>query len=165
MDTPFLGEVKMVAFSFAPTGWALCNGQLLSTAEYSALFNLLGTMYGGDGTTNFALPNLQGSVPLHIGAGYTQGRVGGSANVTLAGNQIGHGHTVIAATAAASNTAAGNFPAPAGSNIIYGSGTPDTTMNSAAIAQAGGGQPHSNLQPYLVVNFVIALTGIYPQAN
>jgi microcystin-dependent protein len=163
MATPFIGEVKMVSFDFAPKGWAFCNGQLLPIAQNQALFSILGTTYGGNGVTTFALPNLQGSVPLHFGNNFNLGQVGGSASVTLTSNQAGHSHPVKATATATTNTAAGNFPAVSASNI-YGSPA-DTTMNAGIVSQAGGSQPHSNLQPYLVVNFVIALVGVFPSRN
>lgn len=163
MATPFIGEVKMIAFDFAPKGWALCNGQLLSIAQNQALFSILGTTYGGNGQTTFALPNLQGSVPLHVGNGFNQGQVGGSQNVTLNSNQAGHAHVVHATATSTTNTAAGNFPAASASNI-YGAAS-DTTMNAGVVSQMGGSQPHSNLQPYLVVNFAIALVGVFPSRN
>jgi microcystin-dependent protein len=163
MATPFIGEVKMVSFNFEPKGWAFCNGQLLPINQNTALFSLLGTTYGGNGQTTFALPNLQGRVPLHIGTGFNEGQTGGAQSVTLTSNQAGHGHGVSATAAATTNTAAGNFPATSGSNIYASS--PDTTMNAAIVGQAGGGQAHSNLQPYLVINFVIALTGVFPSRN
>jgi microcystin-dependent protein len=163
MATPFIGEVKMVGFNFPPKGWAFCNGQLLAIAQNTALFSILGTTYGGDGRTTFGLPNLQGRVPLHMGNGFTEGQVGGAGSVTLTSNQAGHGHAVNATATATTNTAAGNFPATSGSNI-YGA-SPDTTMNATIVGQAGGSQAHSNLQPYLVVNFVIALTGVFPSRN
>lgn len=163
MGSPYIGEVRMVSFNFAPKGWALCNGQLLAIAQNQALFAILGTTYGGDGQRTFGLPNLQGRVPLHMGNGYTEGQIGGSANVTLTINQIGHTHPVKATATGTVNTAAGNFPATA-ANPLYGSGT-DTTMNPAIVSQTGGSQPHNNLQPYLVVNFVIALVGIFPSRN
>src|SRR6185312_4917907 len=111
MATPFIGEVKMISFNFPPKGWAFCNGQLLSIAQNQALFSILGTTYGGNGQTTFALPNLQGSVPIHFGNGYNLGQVGGSQNVTLNNNQAGHSHLVHATATATTNTAAGNFPA------------------------------------------------------
>lgn len=163
MATPFLGEVKMVSFNFAPKGWAFCNGQLLSIQQNAALFSILGTTYGGNGTTNFALPNLQGRVPLHMGGAFTEGQVGGAENVTLNINQMGHGHPVSATATATTNTAGGNFPAAAANND-YGTGA-DTAMNPAIVSQAGGSQPHSNLQPFLVITFVIALQGIFPSRN
>src|SRR5450631_3269662 len=119
MGTPFLGEVKMVSFNFAPKGWAFCNGQLLPIAQNQALFSILGTTYGGNGQTTFALPNLQGRVPLHMGNGFVEGQVGGAQTVTLTSSQIGHGHPVNATAAATTNTASGDFPAPAGNNL-YG---------------------------------------------
>ena len=153
----------MVSFNFPPKGWAFCNGQLLAIAQNQALFAILGTTYGGNGQTTFALPNLQGPYRCTIGNGFTQGQIGGSQNVTLNGNQAGHGHPVHATATATTNTAAGNFPATSASNI-YGSGS-DTTMNAGIVGQQGGSQPHSNLQPYLVVNFVIALVGVFPSRN
>jgi len=163
MATPFIGEVKMISFNFPPKGWAFCNGQLLSIAQNQALFSILGTTYGGNGQTTFALPNLQGSVPIHFGNGYNLGQVGGSQNVTLNNNQAGHSHLVHATATATTNTAAENFPAASASNI-YGSAS-DTTMNAGTVNQQGGSQPHTNLQPYLVVNFVIALVGVFPSRN
>jgi len=163
MGTPFIGEVRLTAFNFPPKGWALCNGQTLPINQNAALFSILGTTYGGDGVSNFKLPNLQGNVPMHFGPGFTQGQVGGAAAVTLIGNQIGHTHGVSATATATSSTAAGNFPATS-PKPIYGAGV-DTTMNSAIISPAGGNQAHSNLQPYLVVNYVIALVGVFPSRS
>jgi microcystin-dependent protein len=163
MATPFLSEIKMVSFGFAPKGWALCNGQLLPINQNQALFSLMGTTYGGDGRVNFALPNLQARVPAHQGPEIVMGQVGGAPAVTLNINQVNHGHLVAATNTPTANTAAGNFPAPAASNI-YGSGV-DTSMNAGTIGQAGGSQPHDNMQPYLVVNFIIALQGIFPSQN
>jgi microcystin-dependent protein len=163
MGTPFLGEVKMISFNFPPKGWAFCNGQLLSIAQNQALFAILGTTYGGNGQTTFALPNLQGRVPLHMGNGFVEGQVGGAQSVTLVSNEMGHGHPVSATATATTNTAGGNFPAVSG-NALYGASA-DTTMNPAIVGQAGGSQAHSNLQPYLVINFAIALQGIFPSRN
>jgi microcystin-dependent protein len=163
MASPYLGEVKMTAFNFAPKGWALCNGQVMSIQQNTALFSLLGTTYGGDGITTFNLPNLQGNVPMHFGNSYIEGQTGGVQSVTLLSNQAGHSHGVSATATANSSTAAGNFPATSG-KPIYG-GSTNTTMNAAIISPAGGNQPHSNLQPYLVVNFIIALVGIFPSRN
>jgi microcystin-dependent protein len=163
MGTPYLGEVKMVAFNFPPKGWAFCNGQLLSIAQNAALFSILGTTYGGDGRVNFGLPNLQQRVPLHMGNGFVEGQVGGSASVTLNVDQIGHSHPVNATATPTTNTATGGFPATA-SDGIYGSSV-DTTMNPAIVSPTGGSQAHNNLQPYLVINYVIALVGIFPSRN
>jgi microcystin-dependent protein len=164
MGAPYLGEVKMVSFSFPPKGWALCNGQSLAINQNQALFSILGTTYGGNGVTTFALPNLQGRVPVHpdTGGNYPLGSVGGSAAVTLASNQIGHTHPVNATATASSNTPGGNFPATG--KVIYApyNATGSATMNPNVIAPAGGSQPHNNLQPYTVINFIIALTGVFP---
>lgn len=162
---PFLGEVRAVSFNFAPKGWALCNGQLLAINQNQALFSILGTTYGGDGIQTFGLPNLQGRVPVHMANNYLLGQVGGVAQVTLNVTQVGHSHPVAANTTANAFTASGNFPAapPAGNNI-YGP-TVDTAMNPGTVLAGGGSQPHSNLQPYLVVTYVIALRGIFPSRN
>ena len=117
MSTPYLGEIRVISFNFPPKGWTFCNGQLLAIAQNQALFAILGTTYGGNGQTTFGLPNLQGSVPMHFGNGFTQGQVGGSQNVTLTSNQAGHAHPVKATATATTNTAAGNFPAASASNI------------------------------------------------
>jgi microcystin-dependent protein len=161
---PFLGEIRCFSFNFPPKGWFACNGQLLAINQYQALFAILGTFYGGNGTTNFALPNLQGRVPLHTGAGITLGQVAGEASVTLLSNQIGHGHPVNAAVTATVATAGGNFPATVSTGNAFGS-TLDTSMNPAVITPAGGSQPHNNMQPYLVLNYCIAYTGIFPSRN
>ena len=159
----------MVGFNFAPKGWALCNGQTMSIAQNQALFAILGTTYGGNGVTTFNLPNLQGQVPIHwgtspSGSSYVVGQQGGSQNVTLNTTQMpSHTHLVKATATPTINTAAGNFPAAAPSNV-YGSAT-DTTMNPGVVSPNGGSQPHSNQQPYLVVNFIIALTGVFPSRN
>ena len=163
MSEPYLGEIKIVSFSFPPKGWAFCNGQLLPINQNQALFSILGTTYGGDGITTFALPNLQGSAPLHLSGNIPLGQKGGAATVTLQGNQIGHGHAVKAAASAGTNTAGGNFPAGAYGNV-YGNSA-NTAMNAGTISPAGGSQPHNNMQPYLVMNFVIALVGIFPSRN
>ena len=171
MTNPFIAEIRIVGFNFAPTGWALCNGQILSIAQNTALFSLLGTTYGGNGQTTFALPNLQGSAPMHQGqgAGLSQrdlGEIGGSPTVTLIESQLpAHTHAVGA------NAGGGNQVSPTGrawSSLpgrtppsLYAT-TPDTTMNPQAFAVAGGSQPHNNMSPYLVLNFVIALQGIFP---
>jgi microcystin-dependent protein len=174
MSTPFLGEIRMVGFNFAPQGWALCNGQLLAINQNTALFSLLGTTYGGDGVTNFALPNLQSRVPIHMGtgaglSGYVIGQIGGSENVTLLANQMPtHTHAVNAVISGGNEaTPASNFPAveSTGTSLDYSGGPANTTMNPGMLASAGGSQPFSIIQPYLCVNFVIALQGIFPSRN
>jgi microcystin-dependent protein len=161
---PFIGEVRLIAFTFPPKGWALCNGQLLSISQNAALFSILGTTYGGNGTTNFALPNLQGKVAVHSGNGVVLGQTGGSQSVTLTTNQINHSHQVSTNATANSVSAAGNFPASSPAGSLYGP-TADTTMNTAILSPNGGSQPHNNLQPYLVVLYCIALQGIFPSRN
>jgi microcystin-dependent protein len=163
MSEPFLGEIRMFSFGFPPKGWALCNGQTLPIAQNQALFAILGTTYGGNGVTTFMLPNLQGSAPAHVGNSIVLGQKGGSAAVTLLSNQIGHGHAVKASATATTNTAGGNFPATSAVNL-YGTRT-DTAMNPATISPSGGGSGHNNMQPYLVVNYAIALSGIFPSRN
>lgn len=163
MGTPYLGEIKMIAWNYPPRGWAFCNGQLLAINQNQALFAILGTTYGGNGTTNFALPNLQGRVPAHVGSTVSLGQQGGSQAVTLNTSQIGHGHNVNASANANTNAAPGNFPAGAPSSV-YGSGA-DTSMNAGIVSTVGGSQPHNNLQPYLVINFIIALQGVFPSRN
>lgn len=173
MSDQYLGEIRMVGFNFAPQGWALCNGQLLSISQNTALFSLLGTYYGGDGVTTFALPNLQSRVAIHQGQGqglspYVLGQNGGTENVTLTQQQMPqHNHT-IGTFGGPGNTThpPGTVMASGTSDKVYTSSSPDgSTLNPGAVSQAGGSQPHSNIQPYLCITFVIALQGIYPSRN
>jgi microcystin-dependent protein len=162
---PYLGEIRAFAFGFAPRTWAPCNGQLLAINSNTALFSILGTTYGGNGITTFALPNLQGSVGVHQGNGIVLGQTGGSQTVSLTTNQVGHTHSVSANATANSYTAASNFPASAPSgDVLYGP-TANTPMSGAILSAAGGSQAHNNLQPYLVVMYCIALAGIFPSRN
>ena len=170
MSSPFLGELRIVAYTFAPRGWTLCNGQVLAISQNQALFSILGTTYGGDGQTNFALPNFAGRVPIHQGAGFVLGERGGEENHTLTVNEIPqHNHTVNGSSANGTTQS----PVSAawgveGSNttFIYSNGAQSAVMVPQAIGNnAGGGQAHSNLQPYLVVNIIIALEGIFPSRN
>jgi microcystin-dependent protein len=161
----FIGEIRMFAGNFAPAGWSMCEGQLLPISEFDTLFNLIGTTYGGDGETTFALPDLRGRIPIHVGPGFTQAQTGGVEEVTLTGQQLpSHTHT---AAAVSGNT--NGIASPA--NAAWGSvttGTPytdqvgDTTMNPGALGNIGGNSPHSNMMPYLCVNFIIAMFGIFP---
>jgi microcystin-dependent protein len=162
---PFIGEIRVFSFNYPPRGWMLCNGQPLPINQNQALFSILGTTYGGNGTTTFNLPNLQGSVAVHVGHGIVLGSTGGSQNVTLNNNQIGHNHLLSANATANSFVAAGNFPAsaPAG-KVLYGP-TPNATMSPAILGTAGGSAPHNNMQPYLVVNYCIAVVGIFPSRS
>lgn len=172
MSSPFVAEIRMFGFNFAPTGWAQCNGQLLPISQNTALFSLLGTFYGGDGKSTFALPNLEGSVPLNQGQspGLSErflGEASGSSAVTLLVSETpAHAHAVNC------NPVAGNLPNPSNNMWspltgrtpppLYGAGPADTTMSPLAVGVAGGNLPHNNMSPYLVVNFCIALQGVFP---
>lgn len=173
MSEPFLGEIRMFGGNFAPTGWAMCNGQLMSISQNTALFALLGTTYGGDGVTTFELPDLQGRLPIHQGTdpsgnSYVIGQRAGEEFVTLTVNQMpSHAHQMVAASDASSQSLpVGNLTAnttAAGVNL-YGSGTA-AAMAPAAINSVGGSQPHDNSMPFVVVNFIIALEGIFPSRS
>lgn len=161
MADQFIGEVRIFGFNFAPQGWALCDGQILPISQNTALFSLLGTNFGGNGTSNFALPNLQGRVAMHPDGNSVVGETGGAETVTLSANEIPrHGHEVMGKLGRRDTTS------PAGASLVpgdmYGSGTADATMAAGAVQSGGGGQPHSNMQPYLAINFCIALEGIFP---
>jgi microcystin-dependent protein len=168
MAEPFLSEIRIMSFGFAPKGWALCNGQLLPINQNQALFSLLGTTYGGDGRVNFALPNLQGRTPIHVGGSHTLGERGGEQAHTLSISEIpAHTH---AAQASGVNATAG-IPA---SNLqlansvnydAYRAPTSLVAMNAETLSLAGGSQPHPNMQPFLALNFSIALQGIFPSPN
>jgi microcystin-dependent protein len=165
VSEPFLGQIKPLAFAFPPKGWALCNGQLLPINQNQALFSLLGTTYGGDGRTTFALPNLQGRVPIHVGSGYTLGQVGGEETHTLTVSELpAHVHPVTASSNTAAQVSPANGYVAADGSNRFGP-APTGTLSSAAVATVGGGQPHENRPPYLVVSFVIALQGIFPSQN
>jgi microcystin-dependent protein len=168
MAEPFLSEIRIMSFSFAPKGWALCNGQLLPINQNQALFSLLGTTYGGDGRVNFGLPDLRANVPLHVGSGHTLGERGGEQAHTLSlAEAPRHSHSVAASTSATGGTASPNGNFLGGGNNVYASlnaGAP-TTLRPDAITSLGGSQPHLNMQPYLVLSFCIALQGIFPSPN
>ena len=163
MSEPFIAEIRMVSFDFAPRGWALCNGQLLPINQNQALFSLLGTTYGGDGRVTFALPNLQAPIPIHANASHPLGERGGAESHALSLAEIpSHAHAVNALRAdAAARSPAGALPAHAAEDAYEREG-PVSAMSPAAVGATGGNQAHSNLQPCLVLNFVIALQGIYP---
>lgn len=160
MSEPFIGELKLFAPAVVPRGWAACEGQTLPIATNQALYSILGTMYGGDGVSTFKLPDLRGRAPLGVAPAYPQGQAGGAATHTLAGTELpSHTHQVMAASVAADKSGIdGNFWA----GTTSWSDSVDTTMAAAAITQAGGSQPHPNMQPYLALNYCIALVGIYP---
>ena len=174
MAEPFLGEIRLVGFNFAPAGWYLCQGQLLSISQNTALFSLLGTTYGGNGTTTFALPNLQSRLPIHqgtdtTGISYPIGSVLGSEGVTLATNQIGsHTHSLVGSSAAAVNKGPGGGYSAAGSLDFYTTDSQSADLvplASNAISPMGGSAAHSNIMPYQCVNFIIAYQGVFPSRN
>jgi microcystin-dependent protein len=170
MSDPFIGELRLFGFTFAPRGWALCNGQILSIAQNTALFSLLGTTYGGNGQTTFALPDLRGRVPIHFGQGpglsnYAQGEVAGVESVTLNTTQLpAHTHQVAAASTATSKSPSGALPAFTSGGSSYGT-TPDLAMLPGMVGPSGNNLPHENRQPYLALNWCIALQGIFPSRN
>jgi microcystin-dependent protein len=164
MSEPFLGEIKIISWNFPPKGWAFCNGTLLPINQNQALFSILGTTYGGDGRVNFGLPNLQGRCPVHVGDGIALGELGGEATHTLNISEI-PAHTHVPAGSSNPPSApdpTGNLWASKAS--IY-AGSPANAMQPACITVVGGSQPHENMSPYLVLNFIIALQGIFPSQN
>lgn len=168
MSTPFLGEIRIVSFNYAPKGWALCNGQLLPINQNQALFSLFGTTYGGNGQTNFALPNLQGRVPIHFGNGFVQGQAAGQENTTLSITQLPtHTHIINAANTTAGNVASpvNNFFSNSAPPQIYSNGSPSAIFQPTTVTLTGGSQPHNNMQPSLVLNIIVALQGIFPSRN
>jgi microcystin-dependent protein len=181
MSEPFLSEIKLVSFNFPPKGWALCNGQLLPINQNQALFALLGTTYGGDGRVNFALPNLRGRVPIHEGNGHTLGEAAGSTAVTVNIQQMpAHTHQMMAKGGQAT-LLGGALVTPAGTKSLAQAAAASnpqvdvnlystdrsglTALNPASITNVGGSQPHNNMMPYLCLNFIIALQGIFPSQN
>lgn len=170
MTDPFVGEIRLFAGNFAPLNWAFCNGQLVAISENTALYQLLGTTYGGDGVETFALPNLQGRLPYHQGPGFVIGQVAGTETVTLTSQQLpSHNHLAQANTAAGtSDTPSNQVWATASVNLFAtpGSGvSADTTLDAATIAPNSGSQPHDNLPPFVCVSFIISLAGLFPQQN
>jgi microcystin-dependent protein len=171
MADPFVAEIRIFPFNFAPKGWAFCDGQLLPLSQNTALFSLLGTTYGGNGKSNFALPNMQGNAPMHPGQGpglslHDLGEVGGSQTVSLLESEIpAHSHSMNASTQdGLDNHAAANLLAQGIGILQYTDANtgPFTTLNPNALPPAGGDQPHNNMQPYLTLNFCIALQGVFP---
>ena len=169
MSAPYLAEIRLTSFAFPPKGWAMCNGQLLPINQNQALFALLGTQYGGNGQTNFALPNLQGRAPMHFSAVHGIGQVGGEETHTLAANEMpAHAHTLRASgkVAASSSPNGGVLAAEArGATPAYAAAGNLVALNPAAVTAAGGSQPHENRPPFLALNFIIALQGIFPSRN
>jgi microcystin-dependent protein len=165
MSQPFIGEIRMVGFNFAPAEWALCNGQLVAISENATLFDLIGTTYGGDGQTTFALPNLQGRIPVHMGSDFLIGQLGGTEEVTLNVGQIpAHAHVLNAQNKAGHNEGlSGNLWGE--SSLEQYSLPPATSTMGGLIKHAGGDQPHDNMGTFLVVNYVISLFGIFPSQS
>lgn len=170
-DSPFVGQIDIVGFNFAPVGWAECEGQLLPISQYEALFSLIGTTYGGDGVNTFALPDLRGRMAIHQGDGpglapYVMGQASGEETVTLTLNQIpSHSHAVLAGGAADSLSPSGTTWGSSPTNLYSSTGANPVAMSGAMIGPAGGGQPHNNIPPYLTVNFIISLFGIFPSQS
>lgn len=167
MSEPFLSEIKIMSFNFPPKGWALCNGQLLPINQNQALFALLGTTYGGNGQTNFALPDLRGKVPIHMGNGHTLGETAGSTSVTINQQQMPlHPHALFASSQNGNElTPNGNVLANVAAKIYNDPVAPLTTLNPQSVTSVGGSQPHNNMMPYTVLSFCIALQGIFPSRN
>lgn len=166
MAEPFLSEIRLMSFVFAPKGWALCNGQLLPINQNQALFSLLGTTYGGNGQTTFALPDLRGRVPSHVGNGFSLGQQSGEQAVTLGVQHLPRHNHVLQA----SGNAAGTRPDPSAAFLApvnggYGAPANPTTLHPSSVALVGGSQPHPNMQPYLTLSFCIALIGVFPSPN
>jgi microcystin-dependent protein len=165
---PYVGEIRMFGGTFAPAGWMFCEGQLLPISENETLFQLIGTTYGGDGQSTFALPDLRGRIPIHHGNGFILAETGGAETVTLTQNQIpAHSHELMASTDAAQLSAGpnGSLLADAGDTLLYADAVPNTPMSPSAVGGAGGTQPHDNMAPYLCVSFIISLFGIFPSPS
>jgi microcystin-dependent protein len=170
MAQPYVGEIRMFAGNFAPAGWMFCEGQLLPISENETLFQLIGTTYGGDGQSTFALPDLRGRIPIHQGGGFILAETGGAEEITLTVQQIAaHSHPMLATTDAATGTA------PSVNAVLarqvnpaispYGLDNPTTALQASSISPVGGSQPHTNFQPYLCVNYIISLFGIFPSPS
>ncbi len=171
MSQPFLGEIRIFAGNFAPRGYMFCQGQILPISQYAALFSLLGTQFGGNGTTNFGLPNLQGCAPLSQGNGpglslYDMGESTGTETVTLLYTQLpAHTHALQSRSSRADRSNANNAMLAQASDALYANSTPNAQLNPASVSPTGGSQPHNNMQPFLVLSFIIAVQGIFPARN
>lgn len=166
MAEPFLSEIRIMSFNFAPRGWALCNGQLLPINQNQALFSLLGTTFGGDGRVNFALPDMRARTPIQVGGGHTLGERGGEQAHTLTSSEMPfHTHSVAASSSTTGGNASPNGNFLGGGNNVYHAAPATTSLNAASVTSVGGSQAHLNMQPYTVLNFSIALQGIFPSPN
>jgi len=170
MVTPYVGEIRMFGGNFAPVGWQWCNGNLVSISEYEVLYQLIGTTYGGNGTTNFGLPDLRGRVPLHMGTGaggtYILGQPSGTETVTLASSQMPqHNHTYNASLTQGNQSNPTNEVIASGGLLIYKADPTTVQLSNTAIGFAGGNQPHENIQPFQCLNYIIAMFGVYPQQS
>lgn len=167
MSQPFIGEIRMFAGNFAPVGWSFCNGAIIPIDQNDALFNLIGTTYGGDGQTTFALPNLQSRVPIHVGPGFALGQSGGTETVTLTVSQIpAHSHPPVASSNTGNDIKPnGNVWATQNQVIQFSIAPPTANMDPAALQSSGGSQPHDNMLPFLVVNFILSLFGVFPSQS
>ncbi len=165
MSEPYVGEIRMCCFTFAPSGWAYCDGSLLSISDNDVLFNLIGTTYGGDGQTTFALPNLLGRVPFHVGQGYSVGQSGGTETVSLTTAQMApHTHAISVENGAGTLASpAANYFAETPSAVFATPGT--TEAMGSVVSTMGGSQPHDNLQPYQAITYIISMFGIFPSQN
>jgi microcystin-dependent protein len=166
MSDPYQGEIRIMSFNYPPQGWALCNGQLLPINQNQPLFSLFGTMYGGDGRVNFALPDLRGRVPIHLGNGHTQGETGGQEAHTVTQSEMpAHIHALQA------SATAGDTEVPTGATLArtdsftYSDPANLTTLDASTVTSVGGSQPHENMQPYTVLNFCVALQGVFPSRD
>lgn len=163
MAQPYVGEIRMFAGNFAPAGWQFCEGQLLPISENEALFQLIGITYGGDGQSTFALPDLRGRIPIHQGNGFILAETGGAEEITLTSSQIpAHSHVLLGSTAIANSTTPQGNVFAAAFQDVYVEDITQQMLSPAAISPVGGSQPHTNFQPYLCVNFIISLFGIFP---
>lgn len=167
MAQPYIGEIRIFAGNYAPAGWMFCAGQLLAISDYTTLFNLIGTTYGGDGQTTFALPDMRGRLPLHQGNGYTLAQTGGVESVTLTTQQIpAHTHALSASQATGDQASpVSNLPAASQTVGLYNANTPNQTLASGTLDAVGGGQSHDNFQPYQCLDFIISLFGVYPPST
>jgi microcystin-dependent protein len=160
---PYIGEIRMFAGNFPPAGWAFCEGQLIPISENDALFTLIGTTYGGDGQSTFALPDLRGRLPVHMGGGFVLGESSGTETVTLTPSQIpSHTHTVLASDDIPTQSSPSNNVTGQAAAKFYRAGNPTVSLNAGSVSITGGSQPHDNFQPYLCINFIISLFGVFP---